>query len=550
MTDQTGETRLGDALPHILGSLGREGTAVLLAVGALVLTAKSRDLRKAEIRLVRWALRTAWTGVKSAARSLGSVPNLRATREERHVMSRLAPAHWKAHAGRRGLEGTLTGRPQLTKAGIVSHVRLADTWTPAKLRSSQENVRALLGLRAGLRLSIDAGKRGGWARITVRTRSAADGIPKTWTPDHAGIGVDEVTGEPVDLPLKPGIHILVAGVTGTGKSVSWRPLVMRAHLDDEWAVVVIDPKRQEAIGWRHCLRCVGAEPNREQRMADIYGMAQELTRELHRRQGIADGQVWTPDGRPENRKLLVVIDEGAAIVRMAKNKAYADVMDLFEELWSEARSVGFQFVWATQFPTKAVGVPPAVKENMSARLSLTVNAGEAERAIFGENAQKTGWMPSVLEGVPGRAMLQYGTRGPDPLRLWHVTDEAVSSVPDAEPWVCPEDGQSGVRPVSGDDGVHVRPMSMDKEPPSAAVEDIPDDLVSAVWGLSVRDCVLSVLSESDRPMGVRQIAEKLGRSPSGVHKELGRLVEEGSVTQGLDKRYSVAGVAAASGSVL
>ncbi|NED68582.1 hypothetical protein G3I15_47405, partial [Streptomyces sp. SID10244] len=58
-----------------------------------------------------------------------------------------------------------------------------------------------------------------------------------------------------------------------GKSVSWRPLVMRAVMADDWTAVVIDPKRQEAIGWQHCLRCVGQETNREERMARIYGMA-------------------------------------------------------------------------------------------------------------------------------------------------------------------------------------------------------------------------------------------------------------------------------------
>ncbi|MFB9416030.1 type IV secretory system conjugative DNA transfer family protein, partial [Dactylosporangium matsuzakiense] len=315
------------------------------------------------------------------------------------------PSYWVQHTDERGLSGTLTERPEVTPAGIVCGVRLDGKWSAKALAAASDQVRALLGMKSETRMQISRGSHGDRALIVIRTRSASDGVSMIWTPDHDGIGVDEVTGEFVDLPLQPGVHILLAGITGMGKSVSWRPLVMRAVMDDAWTAVVVDPKRQEAIGWQHCLRCVGQETNREQRMADIYAMAQELTREMHRRQGIATGSVWEPDGRPENRRLLVVIDEGAAIVRMAKQKQYADVMDLFEELWSEARSVGFQFVWATQFPTKSVGVPAAVKENMSARLSLTVGAGEAERAIFGEKAQQEGWLPSKLDGIPGRAML-------------------------------------------------------------------------------------------------------------------------------------------------
>lgn len=359
--------------------------------------------------------------------------------EERRLMERLDPSWWVEHAEARGLSGTLTERPELTEAGIVCGVRLdGKGWSWKKLASEADAVRALLGMKTETRMQITAGTHGDRAQILIRTRSASDGVSLLWTPDHTGIGIDEVTGEFVDFPLQAGKHILVAGRTGTGKSVSWRPLAMHAVMSEDWTAVIIDPKRQEAICWQHALRCVGEETNREERMARIYATAKELTREMHRRQGMAKGATWIPDGEPENRNLLVVIDEGAAIVRMAKDKRYKDVLDLFEELWSEARSVGFQFVWATQFPTKAVGVPAAVKENMAAFLSLTVNPGEAERAIFGETAQQDGWLPSKLDGIAGRAMLQFGKRGPDPLRLWHITDGMVANVPEADPWISPQ----------------------------------------------------------------------------------------------------------------
>jgi len=222
-----------------------------------------------------------------------------------------------------------------------------------------------------------------------------------------------------------------------GKSVSWRPLFMRAVASPDWTPIVVDPKRQEAIGVQHAVRAVGQEPIREKRMADIYALIKELTREMYRRQGVAKTSTWTPDGRPENRFLLVIIDEGAAIVRMSRQPKYADVLDMLEELWSEARAAGFQFVWATQIPTKTGGVPALVKDNMSARLSLTIGAGENERAIFGETAQQEGWVPSKLGGEPGRAMLQAGKRRPDPIRLWHVEDATMLALPDAQAWMSP-----------------------------------------------------------------------------------------------------------------
>ncbi|MCG0290976.1 hypothetical protein L4B83_39745, partial [Streptomyces sp. PSAA01] len=296
---------------------------------------------------------------------------------------------------------------------------------------------------------------------------------------------------------------------------------MRAVMADDWSAVVIDPKRQEAIGWQHCLRCVGQETDREERMARIYAMAQELTREMHRRQGMAKGPVWVPDGKPENRMLLVVIDEGAAIVRMAKKKQFADVMDLFEELWSEARSVGFQFVWATQFPTKSVGVPAAVKENMSARLSLTVNAGEAERAIFGETAQQDGWMPSKLDGIPGRAMLQYRKRGTDPLRLWHVTDGMIAALPTAKPWTSP------ATETAPDPGTGGRRLELVKTP------DVPEPREAGETAEATnRDRVMTAIRDGARTS--RDVVDRTGLNKGTVSREVKALIAAGSVVKGED----------------
>ncbi|MEE1783895.1 FtsK/SpoIIIE domain-containing protein [Streptomyces sp. SP17BM10] len=365
--------------------------------------------------------------------------------EERRLCERLAPSHWAQHAEERGLFGTITTPAEITPAGIVCGVRLDGKWTVKELAAKSESIRALLGMATERRMEIGRGSQGDWARIIIRTRSASDGMSMIWTPDHEGIGVDEVDGSFVSLPLKAGLHILIAGITGMGKSVSWRALLLEAIRREDWTAVVIDPKRQEAIGVQHVVRAVGQEPNREKRMADIYAMVKELTREMHRRQGIATGADWVPDGRPENRNLLVIIDEGAAIVRMAKQRQYADVLDMLEELWSEARAVGFQFVWATQNPTKTAGVPPLVKDNMSARLALTTGAGEHERSIFGESAQQTGWTPSELDGMPGRAMLQYQKRRPNPLRLWFVPADEIAALPAEEPWhsPAPEDSPEG-----------------------------------------------------------------------------------------------------------
>jgi S-DNA-T family DNA segregation ATPase FtsK/SpoIIIE len=454
--------------------------------------------------------------------------------EERRLLERLNPTHWVQHAEERGLSGTLTETPEVTAAGIVCGVRLDGKWSAKELASKSDSVRALLGMKSETRLQISRGSHGDRAQIVIRTRSASDGVSMIWTPDHVGIGVDEVTGEFVDLPLRAGVHVLLAGRTGMGKSVSWRPLVMRAVMNDAWTAMVIDPKRQEAIGWQHTLRCIGQETDREERMERIYGMAKELTGEMHRRQGMATGATWAPDGRPENRNLLVVVDEGAAIVRMSKQKQFSDVLDLFEELWSEARSVGFQFVWATQFPTKSVGVPAAVKENMSAFMSLTVNPGEAERAIFGETAQQAGWLPSRLDGIPGRAMLQFGKRSSDPLRLWHVTDGMVAGLPNTAPWYSPWSADPAAPAESARPALRLV-KDYELAPPGAK----PAAAVPAPRS-ETEQAVLDAVRAAGAPVRQKDLVSATGLAKGTVSKAVARLADAGALVRAEDGSLTVA----------
>nr|MDT0525638.1 hypothetical protein [Streptomyces sp. DSM 41633] len=142
----------------------------------------------------------------------------------------------------------------------------------------------------------------------------------TWTPEHTGIGVDEVTGEIVDVPMA-GTHKLIAGVTNMGKSVSWRPWMMQAVADPLWAGILLDPTRLEARLWQGKVRTEGHQrgSNEEIRQA-IYDAICELVAEMPHRQEIADVTQWVPT--PEHPSLLVVIEEGRQILQMAKDNRW------------------------------------------------------------------------------------------------------------------------------------------------------------------------------------------------------------------------------------
>jgi S-DNA-T family DNA segregation ATPase FtsK/SpoIIIE len=296
------------SLVDLLVELGPQGVAVLLAVGALVLTCKSKTVRRAEAAAFAWSCRCTWRLLAALVRLAVDrirhrIPSagLKPTKEERRILARLQVKHWREHADGRGLADTLPGKARLTEAGIVAAVRCTGTMTPGKLRKAEDNVRALLGLRAELRLAVRA-RTGDWAELRIATRSAADTIDSRWTADAVGIGVDTVTGRTVDIPLDA--RLLVAGASGSGKSWSLRPLMAKAQLAADAHLVFIDGKGEEADGpWAGICR-TAVEPE------EIAAVVRELHHEMNRRRvemkrrGIS---VWDGD------TLYVVVDEGRVV---------------------------------------------------------------------------------------------------------------------------------------------------------------------------------------------------------------------------------------------
>lgn len=448
-------------------------------------------------------------------------PGLEPTPEERALLGRLQPEHWREHAEQRGLAGTLTARPTLTESGIVCAVRLDGTWTATKLRGASDHVRALLGARTDLRIETKAGKKGGWAELTIRTRSAADGDDLLWTPERRSLGVDTVTGEQVTVPL--GERLLIAGRSGAGKSVASRPLLYDASEGDTTALVIIDLKRVEGRLWDHRAR-VASTPEEAIEVVD------ELEAEMHDRLDVLPkGQdTWMPTAaRP---RITVVVDEGAEVVTAADKVEFIEYDDKgkphvtkrsalpgLESLARMGRAACVDLWWMTQKPTIGDGVPKQISPQISTSICLAVRTPTEARVVLGEDAQAKGWNADELP-APGVALIRDGKRGPDPVRIRYMDKDVVIGLPARPIW-----SRTASSSSSTGTGPTLTLVKQASAPAAAAADpDSPDARV------------LAAVATAKQPIRQKDVAEQTGLPKGTVSKVVKRLMDAGRIVRQAD----------------
>lgn len=382
-----------------------------------------------------------WTAAVVAAVATGTVAvvaarmarrpaGLQPTAEEAALLARLQPEHWTGHCEGRGLAGTLTGRPQLTPSGIVVDVRLDGTWTVKKLRDASESVRALLGCRTDLAVSIGKGSRGGWATMTLRTRMASDGINMTgWKPGDAwAVSTEDGTAIPVPL----GKRTLVAGTSGSGKSWSARPLLAEASERPDHRLVIFDRKYIEAHNWQHRARTASELDELREVVAELVAEGEERLRSLPRGEDV----ISISSERP---RITVFVDEGAELLADCKG-AYDDVVEGLRTIARKYRAAEIILVWATQKPAlsgASPGLDSQIAGQLTVRLSLAVATQTEATVVFGPDAIEKGWKGHELP-MPGYALLRDQDKGPKQstavMRMRAMSPKDVIALPARPIW--------------------------------------------------------------------------------------------------------------------
>ena len=347
-----------------------------------------------------------------------------ASEQENRLLSRLAA--WGEVTAGRGLEGVVPGTPTVDALGIRVVLAVSGKHTPESLEKKMPAIRAALSVPRDVRSDLSEGDYGDQAVLRIRTRTPSRDM--VWRPGCAGVGVDTETGQPVTIPKS---RVLIAGTSGSGKSVLVRVVMAGALCSDEPTVVVyIDGKGEEAGLWRGKVRtATGPE--------DVLGLLRELTAEAEDRSTIMqERQVATWAPTRERPRILVVVDEGAEILAMHDTSAkdpedHIDLLGPLASLARTGRSRCLDVVWATQKPTVGEGIPSQLSGVMQDRVVLRTAGRNENNQVLSND-----WKTHELE-LGGFAVTNTGGRGPDqpPIQVWDLSsDSAVAGVPGGEVW--------------------------------------------------------------------------------------------------------------------
>ncbi len=237
----------------------------------------------------------------------------------------------------------------------------------------------------------------------------------------------DITGEFVYSDLVKMPHLLIAGTTGSGKSVCLNSMIVSILYNatpDEVKLLMIDPKQVEFTvynGIPHLLVPVVSDP-RKASGALAWAVTEMLTRyKTFSENSVRDiagyNSICESQGKKKMPQIVIFIDELSDLMMAAPN----EVEDSICRLAQMARAAGMHLVIATQRPSVDV-ITGIIKANIPSRISLSVSSQVDSRTIIDSvGAEKL---------LGNGDMLYYPVGIPKPIRVQgcYLSDKEVENV--------------------------------------------------------------------------------------------------------------------------
>ena len=251
----------------------------------------------------------------------------------------------------------------------------------------------------------------------------------------------DVAGNHMVADLSQLPHLLIAGRTGTGKSVCLNAIInsiLMTRRPDEVRLLMIDPKMVEMSGYSripHLMHPVVTDMRKAeailawavQKMEDRYRlMARAGVRHINSYNQLGEEELMErldPDDEerdeiPVNMPFIVIIADEIADLMMSVGK---EVESHIIRLAQKSRAVGIHLILATQKPLATV-VTSLIKSNLPARISFQVSSQNDSRVVLDENgAEKLLGNGDMLYLAPGTSKLMRG-------QGTFVSDEEIDSI--------------------------------------------------------------------------------------------------------------------------
>lgn len=252
--------------------------------------------------------------------------------------------------------------------------------------------------------------------VTLRDILESDAFRRLKTPLRFALGKN-VSGYAVAADLSAMPHLLIAGATGSGKSVCVNALIcclLMNNTPDQLRMIMVDPKRVELAGYNgvpHLLAPVVVE------LEKVVTVLQWVTREMDMRyhklaeEGCRSIQDYNASqaahGRPKLPYLVVIIDELADLMMIAPDETERTITRLAQL----ARATGIHLIISTQRPSVDV-LTGLIKANFPARIAFAVASGIDSRVILDQ--------PGAERLLGQGDMLFQAPDAPAPVRLQGV----------------------------------------------------------------------------------------------------------------------------------
>ncbi len=248
----------------------------------------------------------------------------------------------------------------------------------------------------------------------------------------------DLMGEPVYCELNKMPHLLVAGATGSGKSVCMNTIIISYLLRSDpkdLKIVLIDPKKVEFTPYHdipHLLWPVITDSDMASMMLKKAVVIMEERYDAFADAGVRDIKSFNDlvikhnasvgDGESKMKKMpyiVIIIDELADLMMTAKKEVEASI----QRLTQLSRACGIHMIVATQRPSTDV-ITGLIKSNIPSRISFAVSSSIDSRTILDQTGAEK------LFGHGDMLYLPQGESGPIRVQGCFVTDDEIKRITD------------------------------------------------------------------------------------------------------------------------